>query len=222
VDGAVITHGELHDIFLNRPAGCNGVNLELVEAGLSYGLSIISRTDAAPYAERLRRRIEDLTVDGTLLRLVKRHPPLSVSGAVQLQENVRHHYQLRMWVSSFCTLLAMVAFLGWFLWDRERDLRRTRNSERQLRELNLELKASFAEQKVLRGLLPTCAYCKCVRDHDGQWHQLEWYITKNSEATFSHGICPKCAPQAFAALEHESGRTGVGHSSTDMSSCFTS
>jgi sigma-B regulation protein RsbU (phosphoserine phosphatase) len=40
--------------------------------------------------------------------------------------------------------------------------------------------------------LPICCYCKCIRDDQNYWSQVEHYFAKHSEAQFSHGICPKC------------------------------
>ena len=51
----------------------------------------------------------------------------------------------------------------------------------------------MARVKVLRGLLPMCAWCKKVRDDGGYWNQIEAYLAEHSEADFSHGICPDCA-----------------------------
>jgi GAF domain-containing protein len=51
-----------------------------------------------------------------------------------------------------------------------------------------------AELKVLRGMLPICAWCKRIRDDDrGSWAAIETYVAQHSEATFTHGICPSCA-----------------------------
>jgi sigma-B regulation protein RsbU (phosphoserine phosphatase) len=47
------------------------------------------------------------------------------------------------------------------------------------------------EVKHLRGLLSTCMYCKNIRDGD-TWVPFETYISKRSDASFSHGVCPKC------------------------------
>lgn len=44
----------------------------------------------------------------------------------------------------------------------------------------------------LRGILPTCSYCKRIRDNTDHWVPIERYIEKRSEAAFSHGICPDC------------------------------
>lgn len=46
--------------------------------------------------------------------------------------------------------------------------------------------------RMLEGILPICGFCKAIRDDQGQWTQLESYITHRSEAMFSHSVCPKC------------------------------
>ena len=55
-----------------------------------------------------------------------------------------------------------------------------------------ELEATVAQVKRLEGILPICMYCKKIRDDQSSWHQLEDYISKNSEAEFSHSMCPHC------------------------------
>jgi len=44
----------------------------------------------------------------------------------------------------------------------------------------------------LEGLLPICSYCKRIRDEAGHWDAVESYVSKRSEAQFSHGICAEC------------------------------
>jgi ABC-type amino acid transport substrate-binding protein len=80
LDGALITHGELHDLFLNRPEECNGVRLQSGDTAISYGLAIMSRKPDAAIAKRLRKRIDDLVLDGTLIRFAAAHPPIPTSG----------------------------------------------------------------------------------------------------------------------------------------------
>jgi sigma-B regulation protein RsbU (phosphoserine phosphatase) len=46
--------------------------------------------------------------------------------------------------------------------------------------------------KRLEGILPTCMYCKKIRDEHNQWVGIETYITTRSRASFSHGVCPGC------------------------------
>ena len=46
--------------------------------------------------------------------------------------------------------------------------------------------------KVLEGLLPICAHCKSIRNEAGEWERMEGFISRRSEAEFSHGVCPSC------------------------------
>ena len=46
--------------------------------------------------------------------------------------------------------------------------------------------------KRLEGILPTCMYCKKIRDERNEWVGIEAYITQRSQASFSHGVCPTC------------------------------
>jgi hypothetical protein len=52
----------------------------------------------------------------------------------------------------------------------------------------------------LRGILPICSFCKKIRNQDGDWESLEGYITRRSEAEFSHGVCPACAKSHYPEL----------------------
>jgi PAS domain S-box-containing protein len=55
-------------------------------------------------------------------------------------------------------------------------------------------KLAEQEIRILRGMLPICANCKKIRDDqaDGVWHNMESYVERHSEATFTHSICPDC------------------------------
>jgi DNA-binding response OmpR family regulator len=55
-----------------------------------------------------------------------------------------------------------------------------------------ELEEALVHVKQLRGLLPMCAWCKRIRDDKNYWQQLDTYISRHSDAQFSHGICPEC------------------------------
>jgi hypothetical protein len=48
------------------------------------------------------------------------------------------------------------------------------------------------EVTLLRGILPICSFCKKIRREDNTWEHMETYITKRSEAQFSHSVCPAC------------------------------
>jgi DNA-binding response OmpR family regulator len=62
-----------------------------------------------------------------------------------------------------------------------------------------DLQQALANVKKLSGLLPICAYCKRIRDNQDYWMQVEQYLADNSEAQFSHGICPDCLNTQLAA-----------------------
>lgn len=63
----------------------------------------------------------------------------------------------------------------------------------QERELSRDLQKALTDVKTLTGLLPICANCKRIRNDQGYWQQLESYISKHTEAQFTHGICQECA-----------------------------
>ncbi len=53
-----------------------------------------------------------------------------------------------------------------------------------------------ATVSTLEGLLSVCSYCKKVKE-DGEsgettWTPVESYVSKRSDAEFSHGVCPTC------------------------------
>lgn len=59
------------------------------------------------------------------------------------------------------------------------------------------LKSAFTEIKTLQGLLPICTHCKKIRDDSGIWNKIEAYISKHSQAGFTHGICPECIKKYY-------------------------
>jgi hypothetical protein len=74
-----------------------------------------------------------------------------------------------------------------FRWWREMKL-----INDQLSRKNRRIEKAMNAIRVLRGILPTCSYCKKIKNEDGSWMQMESYIDNHSEAQFSHGICPDC------------------------------
>jgi DNA-binding response OmpR family regulator len=65
--------------------------------------------------------------------------------------------------------------------------------------------------KRLEGILPTCMYCKKIRDEQDQWVGIEAYISTRSKASFSHGVCPACY-ELQVKPELDQLRRGVGRS----------
>lgn len=77
----------------------------------------------------------------------------------------------------------------------EMDKRKTR--ERELEELNKTLSEHIEHIKTLRGLIPICASCKKIRDEKGYWESVEEYVSRHSEAEFTHSICDVCMEKLY-------------------------
>ncbi|MEW6490014.1 MAG: HAMP domain-containing protein [Thermodesulfobacteriota bacterium] len=68
---------------------------------------------------------------------------------------------------------------------------------RELARQNEALRQALTQIRSLKGLLPTCMYCKKIRDGEGRWNRMEEYISERTEARFSHGICPECLHKPY-------------------------
>jgi PAS domain S-box-containing protein len=80
-----------------------------------------------------------------------------------------------------------------------RDISKRKRAEDLLLQKEIEqeklikqLQDALAEVKTLKGLVPICAWCKNIRDDRGYWELLEAYVTKHTDAVFTHSICPTC------------------------------
>lgn len=70
--------------------------------------------------------------------------------------------------------------------------RKLAEHEQELIKERDELLEAQNSIKTLSGLVPICSNCKKIRDDSGYWNRLEQYIESNSDARFSHGLCPEC------------------------------
>ncbi len=68
--------------------------------------------------------------------------------------------------------------------------RKRREAERE--KLISDLQQALMEVKTLSGMIPICGWCKSVRSDEGYWQTVEQYVRSHTNATFSHGMCPKC------------------------------
>ncbi|MBF0507182.1 MAG: response regulator [Nitrospirae bacterium] len=68
---------------------------------------------------------------------------------------------------------------------------------RELEQVNRELKKANETISTIHGLIPICAQCKKIRVDKGAWQQIEQYIHERSNAKFTHGICPECAKSLY-------------------------
>jgi hypothetical protein len=60
----------------------------------------------------------------------------------------------------------------------------------------------ITELETLKGILSICMKCnKIFNSGTKEWDKLEKYISNNSGASFSHGLCPVCANTMKKELE---------------------
>ena len=77
------------------------------------------------------------------------------------------------------------------------------NLTRELQKKNRELEYANSTIKTLRGILPICSFCKGIRDDEGYWKKIEEYMSEETEAQFSHSICPQCMEKNYPELFEE-------------------
>jgi len=86
------------------------------------------------------------------------------------------------------------------------DITERKRIERERGKLVADLQKALAEIKTLRGILPICSYCKKIRDDKGAWTQLEAYLSKHTDASFSQGLCMECAKKMHPEYGPDRGR----------------
>lgn len=73
-----------------------------------------------------------------------------------------------------------------------KNITKQKEAELEREKLIEDLKNALEEIKTLKGILPICSYCHKIRNDEGAWDQIEAYISRHTEATFTHGICEDC------------------------------
>ena len=71
----------------------------------------------------------------------------------------------------------------------------------KLEEDNIKLKEAFERINFLHGFVKVCAKCRKLHSDDGDWSSFENYVSKYSDAKFSHGYCPTCFKEDMERLE---------------------
>jgi CheY-like chemotaxis protein len=74
-------------------------------------------------------------------------------------------------------------------------------AEQEREQLLQRFHQVLASVKTLTGRLSICCYCKKVRDEAGDWPDIETYVMKHSNASFTHGMCPDCFTRLQKKIE---------------------
>jgi len=77
------------------------------------------------------------------------------------------------------------------------DITERKRIEEDRERLVLELRSALEQVKTLSGIVPICSGCKKIRDDKGYWEQVEAYVSRHTDARFSHGICPDCVKRLY-------------------------
>lgn len=77
------------------------------------------------------------------------------------------------------------------------DVTEWKQRETAMAKLISKLQKAQEEIRTLRGILPICAKCKKIRDDQGYWDEVDVYITKFTDAQFSHSLCPGCMRREY-------------------------
>lgn len=101
------------------------------------------------------------------------------------------------------TILREVAEMRHELSLAHQEIEWRKRVESEKEELIERLQKALSEVKKLEGLLPICANCKKIRDDQGDWTQIETYVSARSDAEFSHGFCPDCARKLYPGIYRE-------------------
>ena len=63
------------------------------------------------------------------------------------------------------------------------------------------------QQRILRGFIRVCSYCRKVHVERTMWEPIELFISERTLAEFTHGICPDCMKRVSSELDDQRGRT---------------
>lgn len=78
-----------------------------------------------------------------------------------------------------------------------RDITERKRTEKERDRLLRDLRQAMAEIRTLKGILPICSFCNKIRNEKGRWEKIDLYIEKNSEAEFTHSLCPECLKKYY-------------------------
>lgn len=67
-----------------------------------------------------------------------------------------------------------------------------RDAVQQAEAATRKLQDTLDHVRHLESLLPICAGCKRIRNHQGEWLAIERYLHEAEGTNFTHGLCPSC------------------------------
>ena len=157
-DAALLSRSAIDEVLTKRPKNCLRTDFRIVETANSLPLAIVSRRDRRQWAERIRLRIGEMALDGTLMTIAGRYPRTPARSAIMLAETLRLRYRQRLlWTAFVGTLL--IAVLATALLTRQIRIRRKlRSTLAEQMETELVLRARTHELMLSNEELQAFAY----------------------------------------------------------------
>lgn len=114
----------------------------------------------------------------------------------------------RFFKYTFAGITLMIFAAGvFFSVNLLRNIRIINLKKEELARSNRQLSLALEQVRQLNQLLPICSNCKKIRNDSGYWEQIETYIAENSEAEFTHSLCPDCAKKLYP--DYNAGRKKI-------------
>lgn len=196
-------YNELRDFYDNAPCGYHSVDAE----GLIVRMNDTELQWLGYAREDVigRKYIAELMTPGDAEGSAMRMSQLLANGSLndlELNYVRRDGSILPVLTSTTCVRDAQ----GRFVMTRTvvTDISELRRAQDETVKAVADLAEALASVKTLTGLLPICSMCKSVRDDQGYWATVEQYVSRHTEAQFSHGVCPDCFPKMFPGVDMHS------------------
>jgi hypothetical protein len=175
---------------------------------LEHGTHEVASIELDSKGGKVMRLVRPFVTEKSCLKCHERHgfKEGQIRGAISVKFPIDHLITIQnsrinwmIFIHAFFWLLGIsgISYAAYRLNAAER----TRLVLEQAREaLITDLKQSLTDIKQLRGILPICSNCKKIRDDAGYWHQVDVYISRHTEADFSHGLCEECARKLYPEI----------------------
>jgi len=178
--------------FLIRNRGLANLKVAAPSWDDNYELFIGVRKDRSGLRDLLNRVLAAMTP--------QQHSEISNRYlSIRFEHGLRFADILKWFLLTFGVVLLIVFII--VRWNRklQKEINARILAEKEQELLIEELKDALGEVKTLTGLLPLCSKCKKIRDDQGYWNRLEEYVEKNSQASFSHSLCPECVDDLYGS-----------------------
>jgi Four helix bundle sensory module for signal transduction len=157
--------------------------VRLLETGHKQDAILITKAKGADHVGKLENKMLELTS----------YARNKATGFLEYAETSQSRLEQITIILTLAGVLlsALIAFIATY---------RVLKAEKILLDEKDKLQQALDEIKTLRGIIPICSHCKQLRDDAGIWKRIEEYMQEHSEASFSHGICPRCMKKYYSEV----------------------